>query len=209
MAAADSVDFFEAQFRRQAEQGEAVLNPFEIVALPHLRGSVLDLGCGIGNLACEAARAGCSVQAFDASPTAIAHLRRRAQAEHLALQATCADLRHQAFDGEYDAVVSIGLLMFFDCAGALQLLRTIQRLVRPGGVAVVNVLVAGTTFTAMFGDAPHCLLAPGELERHFAGWTPLHTQRSEFEAPGATTKVFETVVMRRPARHDRPPATAA
>lgn len=208
MAAADSVDFFEAQFQRQASQGETQLNPFEMAALPYLRGSVLDLGCGMGNLACVAARAGCLVQAFDASPTAIAHLRRRAQVEQLSLLASCVDLRHQVFEGEYDAVVSIGLLMFFDCVDALRMLRTIQRLVRPGGVAVVNLLVAGTTYAAMFGDAPRCLLAAGELARHFAGWTPLHTQRSEFEAPGATTKVFETVVMRRPAGHDWQLSTA-
>ena len=46
-----SVQFFDQQFRRQVAAGEHELNPFEIAALPYLRGEVLDYGCGLGNLA--------------------------------------------------------------------------------------------------------------------------------------------------------------
>ena len=51
-----SVRFFEAQFQRQVSSGEFELNPFERLALPYLSGEVLDLGCGLGNLAVAAAR---------------------------------------------------------------------------------------------------------------------------------------------------------
>ena len=75
MAPPGSVDFFERQFRRQVRETDFALNPFEQLALPHVAGSVLDLGCGLGNLSLEAARRGCSVTAVDASPTALEHLR--------------------------------------------------------------------------------------------------------------------------------------
>ena len=44
-----SIDFFDAQFRDQVSAGELALNPFETIALPHLRGRVLDFGCGTGS----------------------------------------------------------------------------------------------------------------------------------------------------------------
>ena len=68
-----SVNFFDEQFRRQVAAGEYALNPFELAALPHLHGAVLDYGCGLGNLAVEAARRGCQVLALDASARAAAN----------------------------------------------------------------------------------------------------------------------------------------
>lgn len=56
-----AVRFFDAQFQRQAAGGEFELNPFERLALPYLKGEVLDLGCGLGNLALAAAVAGWEV----------------------------------------------------------------------------------------------------------------------------------------------------
>jgi SAM-dependent methyltransferase len=76
----NSLEFFDRQFRRQVEQRDFQLNPFELEVLPHLHGRVLDFGCGLGNLAMAAAAQGCPVLALDASPTAIAALHRRAHA---------------------------------------------------------------------------------------------------------------------------------
>lgn len=150
MNADASVRFFDAQFQRQVRESDRALNPFEQRALPHLRGKVLDYGCGMGNLALAAARRGCCVVALDASHTAIEHLRQVARAESLAITATEADLRtHQVCD-DYDAVACIGLLMVFGCPTALAQLHQLQAHVRPGGVAVVNVLVQGTTYLGMF-----------------------------------------------------------
>ena len=52
----ESIRFFDSQFHRQIEAGDYALNPFERAALPFLRDEVLDLGCGLGNLALAAAR---------------------------------------------------------------------------------------------------------------------------------------------------------
>ena len=45
-----SVAFFEGQFQRQVRDQEYALNLFEILTIDYVRGSVFDLGCGVGNL---------------------------------------------------------------------------------------------------------------------------------------------------------------
>ncbi len=161
--------FFDAQFQRQIAAQECQLNPFEAAALPHLRGAVLDHGCGLGNLALAAGRQGCSVTALDGSHAAIEHLREAARRDALPVQAIEADLCTHAISSDFDTVVCIGLLMFFDCPTALRQLAQLQAAVRPGGTAVVNVLIEGTTYLDMFAPEGHCLFGPDELRERFAG----------------------------------------
>jgi tellurite methyltransferase len=193
-----SVEFFDQQFARQIRDHDFQLNPFEQLALPHLRGRVLDFGCGMGNLSLAAARRGCSVMALDASAAAIGHLRAVAAGESLDIDAAQVDLRRYAIDEDFDTIVSIGLLMFFDCATALASLAEIQSHVKPGGTAIVNVLVEGTTYLDMFDPAGHCLFARDELLRHFEGWTLLASEFADYPAPGGRIKSFATLISRKP-----------
>jgi tellurite methyltransferase len=202
MVSDSSIRFFDAQFQRQVRDADLRLNPFEQAAIPYLHGRVLDYGCGLGNLSVAAAHRGCSVVALDASHTAIEHLRQLAQAESLSIQAVEADLRTYELHEEFDTVVSIGLLMFFDCPTAFAQLRHMQAHVRPGGVAVVNVLVEGTTYLDMFDPSSHCLFSRGEMHTRFAGWEILHSEYQDFPAPREQVKSFVTMVARRPALTD-------
>jgi tellurite methyltransferase len=195
----DAVDFFDRQFRGQIAAGDFALNPFEQLALPHLRGDVLDLGCGLGNLALAAARAGCRVTAFDGSATAVERLRAAAAAEGLPVVARQADFSSAPVSGDYDCVVAIGLLMFFPRPRATDLLAAVQNATRTGGVAVANTLIEGTTYFDLFGDGPHTLFGHEELEQAFAGWEILHSSHEDFAAPGGTRKKFATVIARKPA----------
>src|SRR6266540_4326857 len=165
-----TVDFFDAQFRNQVEAREFALNPFEEAVLPHLSGRVLDLGCGLGNLSVAAARRGCDVLAVDASPAAVEHLASLSREERLRLSAVRADVTRFEIPGTFDAVVSIGLLMFIPCPEALALLAAMRRAVRPGGCMAVNVLIAGTTFMKMFDGDRYCLFAPDQLDKAFGDW---------------------------------------
>lgn len=198
MDSSSSIGFFDSQFQRQLRESDLHLNPFEDMALPYLRGRVLDYGCGLGNLSVAAARRGCSVVALDASHAAIEHLRQLAHDEHLPIDAAQADLRAHELHDDFDCVVCIGLLMFFDCPTAFAQLDALQRHVRPGGVAVVNVLVEGTTYHDMFDASGHCLFARDELARRFAGWEMLHAEHGDFAAPHDTVKSFATVIAKKP-----------
>ncbi len=198
MSTSASVHFFEQQFQRQVREAELRLNPFEEAALPWLQGRVLDFGCGLGNLALTAARRACSVTALDASPTAIAHLQQVAAQEALPLVAIEADLRDYRLEGMYDTVVCIGLLMFLGCDDALRQLAQLQDRLRPGGVAIVNVLIEGTTYMDMFDPQRHCLLKARQLRECFAGWSIEHEALQDFPAPGGQLKSFITLVARKP-----------
>ena len=145
-----SISFFDHQFQQQVRNQDFKLNPFELAALPHLQGRVLDFGCGLGSLAIAAAQHGCSVLALDGSHSAISHLRQRALDEALPIEAIEADLRNYQIAEHFDCVVSIGLLMFFDCKTAFSVLSMLQARVRPGGIAVINVPIEGTTWIEMF-----------------------------------------------------------
>ncbi|MCC7485117.1 MAG: methyltransferase domain-containing protein [Burkholderiales bacterium] len=189
-----SVDFFDTQFRRQVAGGDYVLNPFEKVALQFLRGRVLDYGCGLGNLAVEAARRGHEVVAVDASAAAIARIRDVARAERLKLDGIEAEIGTWAIPGSFDTIAAIGLFMFFPRETALSLLRGMQEHVAPGGIAIVNVLVEGTTFMGMFEAGHYCLFGREELRERFAGWRVLHHAFDGFDAPEGTRKEFATIV---------------
>ena len=196
MTANKTVEFCDTQFKNQLQAKEFALNPFEEAVLPHLSGRVLDLGCGLGNLSVAAARRGCSVLAVDASPAAVEHLAVLAREERLRLTAVQADVARFEIPDTFDAVVSIGLLMFLPCTEALALLAAMRRAVRPGGCVAVNVLVEGTTFMKMFDGDRYCLFAPDQLEKAFGDWEIVVSRRDDFAAPGGTLKRFSTVIAR-------------
>ncbi len=189
-----SIEFFDTQFQRQVRDQEYALNPFESLALNYLKGEVLDLGSGLGNLSLEAGRRGRRVVAVDASPTAVARINADAQREGLPVRAIQADLEKWTIDQPYDTIVAIGLLMFFRHNRALELLRAIQERVNPGGRAIVNVLIEGTTYMDMFDPGSYCLFRRNELEEQFSGWTVLESRYHTFPAPGETRKEFSTVI---------------
>jgi tellurite methyltransferase len=190
----NSVKFFENQFQGQVRNRQYALNPFETLALKYLKGEVLELGCGLGNLSLEAAKQGHRVVTVDASPTAVARVHADATCEGLPVQVIQADIEKWSIDRSYDTIVAIGLLMFFPHETAIKLLQAVQEHVKPGGCAIVNVLLDGTTYMGMFDLDNYCLFQPKELEERFAGWKILESHDQTFPAPEATRKEFSTVI---------------
>jgi tellurite methyltransferase len=194
-----STDFFDQQFQRQVASGEYALNPFEQAVLPYLSGGVLDLGCGLGNLAVAAAKQGCAVTALDASRVAVDRINEAANRLGLKLAAYQADLSEFEIDGDYDCIVSIGLLMFFPQDKARAMLAEIAAHTKPGSIAAMNVLIEGTTYMGMFEPGHYYLFGEGELSEAFAGWEILYSRHEDFPAPENTVKKFHTLVARKPA----------
>jgi tellurite methyltransferase len=193
-----SIEFFDKQFEKQVKEGELKLNPFEEIALKYVKGQVLDLGCGLGNLAIEAARLGCSVLALDASSKAIGHISKVATSEHLAIKAREVNLSNYKIIESFDTIVSIGLLMFMEKGQAYQLLNQIQQKVLPGGYAIINVLIEGTTYLEMFDAKEYHLFGSKELQQQFLGWDIKQEKYDSFPAPNNTVKEFITVVVYKP-----------
>ncbi len=195
-----SIKFFETQFQRQIREQDYTLNPFETQALDYLTGTVLDLGSGLGNLSLEAGRRGHRVVAIEASPAAVARINSDARREGLLVQAIQEDVERWIIDQQYDTIVAIGLLMFFRRERALELLCAIQKHVNPGGRAIVNVLVEGTTYMGMFDADNYYLFPHNELEEQFAGWRILSSRHETFSAPEGTRKDFSTVIVEKPSQ---------
>jgi tellurite methyltransferase len=193
-----SITFFDTQFQKQVAGGDFALNPFEVASLSYVRGRTLDYGCGLGNLAIAAACNGAEVTAVDGSPAGVERIRQAALAGSLRIEAVLADIANYSIAGDYDTIVAIGLLMFFRKEKALALLAEMQGRVAPGGIAIVNVLVEGTTYMGMFDGDNYYLFQPDELPDRFRGWNILLDRRESFDAPGGTRKEFSTLIARKP-----------
>ena len=197
MISNQSITFFDTQFQKQIAGGDFALNPFEKAVVPFVHGRVLDLGCGLGNLCIETARNGAEVVAVDASETAIRRIRETAAVHKLRIEPVLADLSTYAIAREFDTIVAIGLLMFFERAHALAVLEMIQTHVAMDGRAIINVLTEGTTYMGMFEPGRYHLFGCKELEQQFKGWDILLSKHDSFDAPGNTKKEFATIVARK------------
>jgi tellurite methyltransferase len=197
MTADRAIDFFDAQFRRQIGAAEFALNPFEAWALPHVRGRLLDLGCGLGNFSIAAARRASPVTALDGSQAAVERITAVAEQERLPLVAEQVDFSTWRATEVFDTVAAIGLFMFFARPLALRLLDDALAHVAPGGVAIINVLTEGTTFLDMFEPGHYTLFGENEVVERCAGWRILAARQDTFEAPGSAIKRFSTVIAER------------
>jgi SAM-dependent methyltransferase len=143
-------------------------------------GRALDLACGPGRNALYLAGLGWSVTAVDASPVAIAYLRRQKST----VDARLADLQSGEFpieSGAYDLICDFYYLQ-------RDLFPQIREGVRPGGI------FTGAIHLHEAGCIGAFSLEPGELRREFAGWKVLYY--SEAEEPGRTRRSASIIAHR-------------
>ena len=109
------------------------LGPYEawlLTSLPAGRGTVLEVGCGVGNLARRLAAAFERVVAIDFSEGMISEARRRSTDD--AVEYVCADLFEwlREHPDAYDCIVSVGTLHHVDLGPALEQMALA---LKPGG----------------------------------------------------------------------------
>lgn len=111
---------------------------------------VLDLGCGTGNAAVLAARAGATVTGLDPAPRLLDVARGRLSAERLDGTFVIGDAHALPFeDGAFDVVLSVFGVIF--AADAERALAEILRVLAPNGRALVSVWLPGGAIDAMVG----------------------------------------------------------
>jgi 2-polyprenyl-3-methyl-5-hydroxy-6-metoxy-1,4-benzoquinol methylase len=111
---------------------------FELVG-PVVGKTLLDVGCGDGELALELARRGAIVTGLDAGPAMIAAAQRRIEIASIQVQLIEAQVERLPFDDEvFDRVVAVTVLCFIrDAARAI---AEMARVLRPGGRLVIGEL---------------------------------------------------------------------
>jgi SAM-dependent methyltransferase len=101
--------------------------------------SVLDVGCGDGDLAVELSRCGATVTGIDTSPDMIEAARTRAKREGADISFIVGEAGRIPFAPErFDVVVAVTILCFV--ANAAPVFQEIARVLRPGGFLVIGEL---------------------------------------------------------------------
>lgn len=112
----------------------------ELERAGHIKGRVLDVGCGAGEHTILLAAAGYDVLGVDGAPAAVALARRNATARGVDARFEVADAVNLAGDPAYDTVVDSALFHIFDDGDRARYVRSLHGATRPGSVVHVLAL---------------------------------------------------------------------
>lgn len=102
-------------------------------------GAVLDYGCGVGRLTLPLARRAQTVTGCDVAPTMLAHARTNAAGAGVSnVSFIHSDELASLPDGQFDFVCSLLVFQHIPPAAGYAILRTLLRLLAPGGLAAVH-----------------------------------------------------------------------
>lgn len=110
--------------------------------------SVLDIGCGDGDLAVELSKRGAHVAGIDASESMIEAAKLRAGRDQVDVEFQVAAAQHLPFPSErFDIVIAVTILCFVEDVAPV--FNEMARVLRPGGRLVIGELGKWSTWAAM------------------------------------------------------------
>ena len=115
---------------------------------------VLEIGCGWGGMVERLARHGCTVTGLTLSPAQLAYARERIAARALSGQANMLLRDYRESSGSYDRVVSIEMLEAVGEAFWPRYFETVRARLKPGGIAVLQVITIDDTLFEDYRRAP-------------------------------------------------------
>jgi SAM-dependent methyltransferase len=130
------------------ETGEADLSRLlsavaSIIAHDLALTTALDFGCGVGRLTLPLARRADTVFACDIAPTMLEHVRQNAESAGLRNITPIGNDHLAAMpDGSFRFVCSLLVFQYIPPAAGREVIRTLLRLLAPGGIAVLQVTLA-------------------------------------------------------------------
>lgn len=176
---------WDERYAGEADRMDEAPKPFVLEVADRLpaSGRALDIACGEGQLAVWLAERGLEVTAVDVSARGLEKLARRARAQGVAarVRAIRHDLDHglPPLDGQFDLITCVDF-------HAPALMPAARALLAPGGVLLVQVLLAAEGRTGAFRARPGAVLA-------FAGGLEVLVHR---EAPDAERPVAQLLARR-------------
>ncbi len=169
---------------------------------------VLDLGCGPGLYIERLGRLGHTLTGVDYSPASVAHARKTAERDGLAVTIVEGDMRKTEFSGSYDLVMLIsGELNVFRPEEARDIVRRATEALVPGGRFLIEVSPyegmqrRGHSRQRWYGmpsglwsDEPHVVLEESfwdeEAEVAIARWFVIEVDSGSVERYAATWKAY-------------------
>ena len=108
--------------------------------------TVLDLGTGLGRHAVCFAKAGLKVSALDISEYGIQHLQAWAASENLSINTRVGDMLALPYaDKSFDCVFTYHVISHSDTAGVKQIIKEIERVLKPKGEVLLSFCSKETT----------------------------------------------------------------
>jgi len=179
------------RWERRHREPHAVPPSPKLAWLPPCPGLALDLACGQGRNSVALRAAGYRVVAADVSFQALAWTRSRSGGADTGLHPVQMDVDHWCFaDQAFDVIVQCDFL-------DRDLLSRLPAALRPSGLLLVDTFMRAPHPNAAGPSNPDYLLEPGELERRFARFEILRSERTE----GPTWRA--AMLVRKPARKRR------
>lgn len=164
-------------------------------------GRVLDVGCGEGRNSIFLAKYGCRADAFDISESGIAKAKAIARAAGVEVNFFTCDLGEFTFDGEYDVILSHGVLHLPEKEVRDRFIRDMQAHTSPGGYNGVGIFTNRLPATPDNAPYTQSLFDVGELPGKYLGWEIVHHLEGTFRDthPGDIhhEHAFERVIARR------------